>query len=154
VLTLCTVYNDAWGQVAGKTPFTQADLMRIGTLALELVNALGLRDQAPIMAGQAAMVRQRAFTLFLRAYDEARRAVHYLRDKAGDGDRIAPSLYAGRGNRRRNDDTEEPTPPTPATSTGKGSAGSSAAAPPASEPPLPIVIDNTANLPIDHPFTS
>jgi hypothetical protein len=39
--------------------------------------------------------------LLANAYDQARRAITYLRWNKGDADLIAPSLYAGRGNARR-----------------------------------------------------
>jgi hypothetical protein len=93
-------------------------------------------------------MRQKAFTLFVRAYDEARRAVQYLRAKAGDADSIAPSLYQGRAGRRRSGDGDEdvtPPPPSGVCSTPNG-------LPTAALPP--IVIDNPAGLPVDNPFTS
>ncbi len=146
VLTLDTVFRENWAQVAGKTPFSQADLHAAGSLALELVAAVGQREQAPVLVGEAALMRQKAFTLFVRAYDEARRAVLYLRAKAGDADSIAPSLYLGRAGRRRSGD-EDVTPPPPSGVTPSPN-GSATAGPP------PIVIDNQAGLPVDNPFTS
>lgn len=155
VETLCTVFEDGWVRVEGKTPFTPQDFVRIGMLSAKLLNAVGLRDQAPVLAGEAALIRQRAFTLFVRAYDQARRAVHYLRAHEGDGERIAPSLYAGRGGRRRYEQGLEPPPPVaPAISAAATPAGGARAAAAPNEPPAPIVIENTANLPIDDPFTS
>ena len=47
-----------------------------------------------------ALSRQQAFTLFERAYAEARRAVSYLRAPWGDADAIAPSLRACRAGHR------------------------------------------------------
>jgi hypothetical protein len=147
VLTLCTVYKEAWADIEGKTPFTQAELVRIGTLALELVNAVALREQAPLIVGETALIRQRAFTLFVNAYDDARRAVHYLRAKAGDGDQIAPSLYGGRSARRRTNEPEVTTPtPAPVAAAHAASLNLSAEAP-------AFVIENTSGLPIGHPFT-
>jgi hypothetical protein len=155
VLTLCTVLKEEWPRVEGKTPFTQADLVRISTLALEFVNVIGLREQAPVIAGEAALIRQKAFTLFVRAYDEARRAVHYLRAKAGDGESIAPSLYAGRGGRRRTGEEPAVVPPTVVATPTTGAATSAAKADPsANAPAAPIVFDNAAGLPLDHPFAS
>ena len=71
----------------------------------------------------AGDIRQRLFTLFVNAYDQARRAVGYLRWNEGDADQIAPSLYAGRSNGRRKAD--QPDPPTPAA--GNAEPGASAA---------------------------
>ncbi len=146
VLTLDTVFRENWAQIASKTPFSQADLHAAGSLALELVAAVGQREQAPVLVGEAALMRQKAFTLFVRAYDEARRAVLYLRAKAGDADSIAPSLYQGRAGRRRSGD-EDVTPPPPSGVTPSPNGSSPAG-------PLPIVIDNQAGLPVDNPFTS
>ncbi|MEY4545357.1 MAG: hypothetical protein RL685_1552 [Pseudomonadota bacterium] len=149
VLTLCTVYRDDWTRVEGKTPYTQAELHRLGTQALQMVSVLGLREQAPGTAGEPTLLRQQAFTLFLRAYENARRAVHYLRGKAGDADSLAPSLYTSRSGRRR--EAEEATPAAPAaaaSTTGNGPA------PVGQSPSRQIVIDNAAGLPVDHPFTS
>ncbi len=144
VLTLGTVFKEHWSNVEGKTPYTPAELHRSGSAALELLTAVGLREQTPVLVGEAALTRQRAFTLFVRAYDEARRAVHYLRAKAGDADRIAPSLYAGRTVRRRNGEQEViDTAAAP-----NASANGAEAAAPA------IIIDNRAGLPVDNPFTS
>lgn len=56
--------------------------------------------------------RQRAFTLFARAYDECRRAATYLRWQEGDADELVPSLYSGRNASRRG--PEEPEPAIPA----------------------------------------
>jgi hypothetical protein len=150
VLTLCTVFNEEWAKVEGKTPFTLAELHRVGTLALELLSAVGLRVQGQVLTGEATLIRQKAFTLFLRADDDARRAVHYLRDKVGDGDRIAPSLYAGRTARRRGAEEVEP-PPAPLPPAAPHTVPT-AATPLAAT--APIVIDSAAGLPIDNPFSA
>jgi len=60
-----------------------------------------LRHEVPERATEAADVRRRADTLFVRAYDEVRRIVAYLRWHEGDADSIAPSLYAKRKASRR-----------------------------------------------------
>ena len=61
--------------------------------------AAGLREQGPAVVQDVARIRDQAFTLMMRAYDEVRRAVTFLRWQQGDADTIAPSLYAGRGGR-------------------------------------------------------
>lgn len=70
--------------------------------------------------------RQRAFTLFVRAYEECRRAATYLRWHEDDADDIAPSLWTKRNRRtaaapdampdteRPTGDTAPPEAPTPA----------------------------------------
>jgi hypothetical protein len=146
VLTLCTVFRNDWTRVEGKTPYTPAELHRLGSQALQLVSVLGSREQAPGSPAETTLLRQQAFTLFIRAYENARRAVHYLRGKASDADNIAPSLYSSRTGRRR--ETEEVTP---AASAAVVSAEADGAAP-ASPSPAQIVIDNAAGLPVDSPF--
>ncbi|HTU63713.1 MAG TPA: hypothetical protein VMF89_34855, partial [Polyangiales bacterium] len=59
-----------------------------------------LEREARIKAiAHAADQRRRAFTLFLRAYDQARRATCYLRGIEEDWDDYTPSLFAGRAGR-------------------------------------------------------
>ena len=70
------------------------------------------RGSDPSPVGAANDERQRAFTLLARAYDEARRAVSFIRWHEEDADTFLPSLYAGRGGRgaKSNDATETPAP--------------------------------------------
>jgi hypothetical protein len=145
VLTLCALFREQWEQLAGKMPYTQTDLKRSGQLALDLISAVGFREQSPVIIGAVALNRQRAFTLFLRAYDDARRAVHYLRAKIGDAETIAPSLYAGRAVRRRGEESEETPEQAP-----NADAPAAAAQPQGAE--APIAIDNRAGLPVGQPF--
>jgi hypothetical protein len=73
--------------------------------AKELVTAIGVREQAPPVLTAAAEKRQRAFTLFIRTYEQLRAAINHLRWREKDVESILPSLYAGRGGRKK----EEPT---------------------------------------------
>ncbi|MEY2934141.1 MAG: hypothetical protein RL033_4890 [Pseudomonadota bacterium] len=148
VLTLCTVFRDDWTRVEGKTPYTLAELHRLGTQALQMVSVLGLREQAPGTPVEPTLLRQQAFTLLLRTYENARRAVHYLRGKSGDAESIAPSLYTSRTGRRR--ESDEAVPAAQAAAAGAASEGSA----PGTPAPRQIVIDNAAGLPVDHPFTN
>lgn len=69
-----------------------------------------LRDLKEVAA--STLVRQQAFTLFVKAYDEVRRAVSFLRWKERDADTIAPSLYGARnGTRARQDEPTLPEAP-------------------------------------------
>ncbi len=78
----------------------------------ELTEQLGVREQVPAGVSSVARERQQAYTLVLRDYDQARRAVTYLRWSQGDADAIAPSLYAGRS--RRSEQPEPQPSPQPA----------------------------------------
>lgn len=54
---------------------------------------------APDNRAELRLMRQRAFTLLVSSYDEARRAVSFLRWHEQDLESIAPSLWSGRGAR-------------------------------------------------------
>lgn len=146
VFILVNVFKDNWNALEGKTPITLTALQSAGHLALELLAAVGEREQAPVLVGEATLTRLRAFTLFSRVYEDVRRAVQYVRGKAGDADAIMPSLYAGRGPKRRTGDnvgkpsTEDDVPSNPSTAQ-------------VDDPP-PIRIDNPHGFPLTPPFTS
>jgi hypothetical protein len=141
---LAGMFREHWGVVQNKTPLSLADLDRYAEKAADLLAAVGVRDQGQVTVGDAALNRQRAFALFARVYDSARRAVLYLRPDEGDA--IAPSLYAGRGGRppREIDEVED--------------ENEAAAAKPAaarageSRPGTPLVINNPSGLPASAPL--
>ena len=92
----------------GKTLLQASELKHAQLLADRLISAVGDREQTPTQI-DAADRRHRAFSLFVKAYDQARRAIQYVRWEQGDADSIAPSLYSGRGNsnvKRRAEDAE------------------------------------------------
>ncbi len=73
--------------------------------------ALGEREQAQASEPgkmDANERRKRAFSLFVNAYDQCRRAAAYLRWNEGDADELLPSLYAGRSVNRQKEATESP----------------------------------------------
>src|SRR5512132_3793744 len=79
-----------------------------------------------VKPAEAAFRKARAFTLFVTADDQGRRAVTYLRWNEGDADSLAPSLYKGRGGSRG-----------ASTAKGEGSGeGTKAAEPAAGEAPV------------------
>ena len=132
--------RERWDVVQAKCPLTFADLDTFAAKALDLLVGVGIKDQGPVTTGEAALNRQRAFTLLHLAYDEARRAVLYLRPN--DGDEIAPSLYAGRGRRRA--DGSQTEPPSSGTVSTPGGGNASPA----------LTINNPTGLPATSPFTS
>ncbi len=112
--------HEVWPTIEGKTALTQAEIEHAKDVGEKLVVAAGLREQGPAMVQDVARVRDQAFTLMMRAYDEVRRAVTFLRWKQGDADTIAPSLYAGRGGRgkaTKADATTDTAPTAPAAPT-------------------------------------
>lgn len=90
----------AWPTVGTRTALEPADLSAAEDAARELGDALSARAAAEARVAEAAELRQRAFTLLARAWDEVRRGVFYLRWHEGEEEQLAPSLYAGRNNHR------------------------------------------------------
>jgi hypothetical protein len=135
LLALSGLLRQSWSSIAGKTAITTADLDQADLLCDQLMDAVGTREQAPVVATEASMQRQRHFTLFVKAYDQVRRAISYLRWDEDDLEQIAPSLYiAGRASGRKKTDSPDPTPapgPTPPTSPAPAVSGTNAASAPA-----------------------
>jgi hypothetical protein len=119
-IALGALFAGAWDRVGEKTAITREEVDRAAVCGSQLHIALGakrLGGAAKAVDSQAT--RERAFTLFVRAYDECRRAVAYLRWHEGDADEYAPSIYVRRkrrGVRAEEPSTDVPTPVEPATS--------------------------------------
>lgn len=114
LVALSALFSASWAEISGKTAATEEEVNRAGTLGPELLAALGVRERgAPHAPTDAADSRARAFTLFVRAYDQTRRAIAYLRWDEGDLDTIAPSLYKGRGGRGASSSNATATPEAP-----------------------------------------
>lgn len=109
LMTLCTIMQDKWDQLQGKTLTTTDELNEASRVATRLLRIVGVRTQGPAVVAEATDLRQRAYTLLLQTYDDARRAVTYLRADEGDADDIAPALHPGRP-RKRGDQASGPTP--------------------------------------------
>ncbi len=112
VIGLTGLFLSSWETIKDKTALTQAEMEEARTAANQLVSAIGLREQAEPATSEVSLLRQQAYTLLVRAYNETRDAIAFIRRAEGDVDRIAPSLYAGRGRRVA---TEVVTPASPAT---------------------------------------
>ncbi len=103
LVALSVLFDTEWERVSNKTAVDDTEVRRAGILGTELLVALGEREVAGLKKtpSNAQELRARAFTLFVRAYDECRRAVAYLRWKEDDADAIAPSLFKRRGSASR-----------------------------------------------------
>jgi hypothetical protein len=102
VLTLSNLLRNNWSSISSKCATTEAELDRAEFLGDRLNRLLGSRDHAPAVLAEAIRQRQKAFTLFARAYSQVRKAVTYLRWESNDADEIAPPLGHGkRATRKR-----------------------------------------------------
>jgi hypothetical protein len=122
VVGLVGLFREHWDAIKGRSALQEEELEQGGQLAQQLVTAIGVREHAPVVVSAASDLRQRAFTLFMNAYDDVRRAVSYLHWADGGADEIAPSLFAGRGGRGAPEPAPQPVPtppvsPTPAATT-------------------------------------
>lgn len=111
LVALAALFSASWDRVKNKTTVEWPEVERASTLGPALLVALGARDQPGIRApspSDPGLRRARAYTLFVRAYDECRRAVTFLRWHEGDVDQIAPSLFAARGGGRKPSAQKEP----------------------------------------------
>jgi hypothetical protein len=106
VLGVARVLRAHWPTIADKCPASPTDLAQAESLAAALMTTIGRRQFTHAIA-VAAQLRLRTFTLFIRTYTEARRAVTFLCGAKTDPDSIAPSLYGGR-KRRKNEKVKSP----------------------------------------------
>lgn len=157
LMALAGILRAGWDKISTKTAITEDDLDQAEFIGDQLMSAVGNREEAPANVAEVALQRQRNFTLFLKAYDQVRRAVGYLRWNEADLDRLAPSLYSGRGNSnaRKKDDTQ-PTAPgattTPALPTaGQPAVPAHAASTPAVSAAVPSP-SSSSGLPGGNPF--
>jgi len=134
LLTIANMLRTNWAAISGKTGVTEYELDRAEVVGDQLVRAMGKREHSAATIAAVALERQQAYTLFVEAYDEVRRAVSYLRWHQNDADEIAPSLYAGRNTSKKkpaSDIVTTPDPVKPATTQPAVTANPPAAAKPA-----------------------
>jgi hypothetical protein len=125
---LSKVMQENWAKIQGKTP-TLADELKIANqMSTRLMRIIGVREQSPALLAAAAEARMRAFTQLIRVYQDARRAVTYLRGPEGDADSIAPTLYPGRPKRRQPEPPPGPAPQTPVVTPTAGAIGTDSTA--------------------------
>lgn len=146
IFTIVAVLKEHLPKLEGRTPVTRELLDEAARRAVELISAVGVREQGPADTGQAARLRQKAFRLFADAYDDARRAVTYLRWRMGDADDIAPSFWGPRGQRRKSAEEEAPAAE-PAPPSGQSRAKSA-------EEGEPLPMENSLGIPLTNPLTS
>jgi hypothetical protein len=106
IFLLAEILREHWDAIAGKTALTLSELNQAEALADAVSSALGEREQAPQSQAAAKDALLRSFTLFVLAYNDARRAIAYL--DAANLENIAPSIYAPRGPAKKKTQPEEP----------------------------------------------
>lgn len=100
--------------------FATMEKLAVYAQALSHIHRVYLSSSNPTnvhaLLGETSERRSQAFTLFVTAYEDVRRAIHFIRAKSGDAEEIAPSLHSIRTARRRSpppdDDDVPPTIPT------------------------------------------
>jgi hypothetical protein len=144
------VLRPALPRIQGRCAITPEDLDRAEQISGALLRYVGLRDDNPAAMEALANERDRAFTLLNNLCEQARRVVLYLRFNVGDGDNIAPSLYAGRRNRRTRSATKGASSRPPA-NTG---APVPASVQPPTPPGAPAEAYGAPGIPNSNPFAS
>jgi hypothetical protein len=96
---LVRMLRERWSDVTSKSAILLAELDDAEQLSEQIMFAYAERMRPSAQVTNAGDDRQRAYTLLVKAYDQARRAVIYVRWDQGDADKIATSLWAGRGGR-------------------------------------------------------
>jgi hypothetical protein len=152
VLTLANMFRSNWQFIAGKTCVTEAELTRAEILAQQIQAAVSFKEQGPTTVADVTRERLQAYTLFINAYDQIRRAVIYLRWNEGDADSIAPSLYAGRSNGRKKPASDGASPHNETSS--PTTAASSVVASPGAITPNPTAPKVAAGFPGSDPFST
>ncbi|MBL9026897.1 MAG: hypothetical protein JNL21_32175 [Myxococcales bacterium] len=140
VFLLVELFRKNWSTIAGKTAVTADELDTAERLAERLDNAVGVREQGPAGVPEAAENRRKAFHLFMKAYDETRRVVGFLRWHEKDADTIAPSLFAARMRKSGSEIVTEPVPapvPVPAPTNGAAPQPAPAVTEPNAAPGMP-----------------
>jgi hypothetical protein len=115
------------------------DLKAATQMATRLTRLRGEEHLSPEVVAALTEERQRAFTQVIKAYDEARAAIAFLRRTEGDAEVITPNLYVANTRRRKalepaTGKPTDPLSPSPVTPVPAGSigAGTGNGAPPAS----------------------
>ncbi|HXS18046.1 MAG TPA: hypothetical protein VN764_12705, partial [Polyangiaceae bacterium] len=108
---LVAVLRNHWASLDGRGFTTEEELNYAGKLASHILRVFGVREHGATGLAEVNGMRQRAYSLFVKTYDEARQGIAYLRRRAGDADRIAPSLFSARAAKKK--DFSELTPNAP-----------------------------------------
>ena len=90
----------------GDVKLSSAELRTLQLEAQAFGGKVGQRDRARANASVTGMERSRAYTHFVRSYDQARKLVNFVRWHFGDAEQIAPSIFAGRARQANPNQTD------------------------------------------------
>jgi hypothetical protein len=107
---LALMFEEIWDRVQSRIPITAEMVERAPKLALEINALLGAKTVRPVGAkpSEAQSMRQRAFTLLVKVYEECRSAVEYVRRREGDAMSFTPSLFIRKKRPSTSPQPEEP----------------------------------------------
>jgi hypothetical protein len=105
---LAQLFRSCPESVRDRSAVRAVELQRADELAAGILAGLRRRTAPDPAVEAAADVRNRAFTLFTRRYDELRRAGVFLRWNEGDADQLVPSLYTKHHRSKKKNATETP----------------------------------------------
>lgn len=97
---LGVLFEELSDRVSSRIPVTAAMVERAPVLALELHALLGAKKLRPAARSEAQAMRQRAFTLLVKAYEECQSAVEFVRRRQDDAVTFTPSLFVKKRRRQ------------------------------------------------------
>lgn len=133
LLSLVAVHREAKSRSEGRTAVPAQLLEEYELLASRLLDMVAKRETQLKEQTDVVSQRRRSATLLANAYDEARRAVTFLRWKQDDVERLTPSLYATKGAGRPKSTAQPSATASQAASDDAGPNGSAAPQAPAAE---------------------
>jgi hypothetical protein len=101
--TLALEFDAHRARLGASSILTAEEIARAAKLSREVVDSLVQRSNAENAPSEFRNDRQRAATVFFDAWEEIRRAIHWLRWYEGDAHTLAPSLFTTADRRARDD---------------------------------------------------
>jgi hypothetical protein len=108
---LSQILQESWPKIQGKSATVAEDLQAASRIGTRLSRIVGVREQSPVQEAAVIEQRQRVFTLTIRAYDETRAAIAFVRRREDDAESITPNLYTGKSRNRPPNKPSTDTPP-------------------------------------------
>lgn len=87
--------RDNWDAIVGRTTITMEEVDRCSVLAQLLFRNAASRSARAALPADLVRLKKQVYTLFLLTYDELRRCLEFI--ERGAANRVAPTLYRGRG---------------------------------------------------------